>query len=354
MGVFWRIPPPPPPPPLPPLFRLWASLTEQADELGASGLIIGFGLALLPLLALRVGLAHSLVRMFSTFASAFFSSSKAKAENEKDEEDDSDDDESVLRIALARLRSLRFSPSELVGSVVSQLGQTAFLITSSFVALVAVTLQALSQRSRTVGKTSRVVQQIEQHASGLLATAKAKMEACSLGAMARQAFRDADISGDGSVDSAEVYAVVLGLYLQIGTLAKVTPPERAHVLKLAAKFDMDGSGLLAEDEFILFVTVLFENVAARVAAQVLLAGLLSPYLASMAVAYAAAKPHFVRAATQMVPQVRSQGSAIDEQNLPPPHNGPSCAVVSVLRATKPLLLPPRPLDGQAVFRTRCR
>jgi len=50
--------------------------------------------------------------------------------------------------------------------------------------------------------------------------------------------------------------------------SQVTPPSRDHVLKLAARFDLDGSGHLAEEEFVLFVTVLFENVAARVAAQV--------------------------------------------------------------------------------------
>ena len=115
--------------------------------------------------------------------------------------------------------------------------------------------------------------------------------------------------GDGEVDHAEVYCVVLKLYLQLRALAVVTPPSRDHVLKLAKRFDLDGarpthispylpmsphisdldgarpperscpaqtlyvyialagSGHLGEEEFVLFVSVLFENVAARVAAQ---------------------------------------------------------------------------------------
>jgi hypothetical protein len=85
-----------------------------------------------------------------------------------------------------------------------------------------------------------------------------------------------------------------------------TPP----LLCLLLRFDMDRSGELGEEEFVLFVTILFENVAARVAAQVTLAGLLSPYLASKAMAYLVEKPQLTAYAISMVPEVRTMARLV--------------------------------------------
>jgi hypothetical protein len=218
-------------PPAPPPVSVWEPHTWPArldlSEFGTNTAAIAVALAVVLLPALVLGIR----RIIAT--------PQAPSSKKADDDDDDDDDESIFRIALAKLRSMRVSPRELIASVVAQLGQTAFLITSSFVAVVALTLQTLSQRSRALG-SDKVVRQIEAQANGLLAKAKAQVDSFSIHAMARKAFKDADISGDGSVNAGEVYAVVLSLYLQIGTLAKVTPPDRSHVLKLAGRFDMDG------------------------------------------------------------------------------------------------------------------
>jgi len=291
----------PPPPPV--SFwdpQTWPAPHDMAGLLMERSMIVAIAVVLLPFLVLGL---RSFLRSFIT--AGRHATAAAQASSSKNTKDDEDEDEDIpiFRLALARLRSMRFSPGELVASVVAQLGQTAFLITSSFVAVVAVTLQTLSHRSRAL-RGDTVARQIEAQANGLLAKAKAQVESFSIHAMARKAFKDADISGDGSVNAGEVYAAVLSLYLQIGMLAKVTPPARAHVLKLASRFDMDGSGELGEEEFVLFVTVLFENVAARVAAQVSLAGLISPYLSGKVTAYGSEMTELKAAAMRMIPQAR--------------------------------------------------
>jgi hypothetical protein len=224
--MFGRKSPPPPPP-----ASFWEPHTWPAplDLAKSDTVLIALAVVLLPFVVLCL-------RSLIAASRRTTASPEAHPAHKKTAEDEDEDDEdvSIFRLAIARLRSTRISPRELISSVVAQLGQTAFLITSSFVAVVAVTLQTLSHRSRALSG-DKVARQIEAHANGLIAKAKEQIEACSLHAMARKAFRDADISGDGAVNSGEIYAVVLNLYLQIGTLAKVTPPERAHVLKLAGR-----------------------------------------------------------------------------------------------------------------------
>jgi len=175
MFGFARPPPPPPPPPywLEPHRLAYSAATSwlasfELAELGTLTLILAFGLAFLPLVLMRIKRVRQLAATAAAAASASFNDSN---------DTDTDDDASLWCLVLLRLRDARFSPGEALASIIAQLGQTAFLVTSSFVAVVAVTLQTLSQRSRSYSSRrpkSKMVEQMEQHAKGLLAKARAR------------------------------------------------------------------------------------------------------------------------------------------------------------------------------------
>jgi len=46
------------------------------------------------------------------------------------------------------------------------------------------------------------------------------------------------------------------------------PPSKAQTDSLFVKFDLDGSGQLSKEEFVLLASVLVESIAMRIAAQV--------------------------------------------------------------------------------------
>ena len=103
-------------------------------------------------------------------------------------------------------------------------------------------------------------------AEKLVARARFSIVAASL-------FDKADKTGDhdGTISPIELYCLVLQLYTQLQMYVRVTAPTKEHTDKLHATFDLDNSGKLDREEFVLLAAVLGENLALRVALQTTIA-----------------------------------------------------------------------------------
>ena len=100
--------------------------------------------------------------------------------------------------------------------------------------------------------------------------------------IAHKIFSDfGDLDGDGAVDANELYAMSLKLYCATTQYMPqvLTPPSLSHVQALFKAFDLDGSGKLNREEFMLLASIWFENCALRIAAQSSICLLLAPLAA---------------------------------------------------------------------------
>jgi hypothetical protein len=102
-------------------------------------------------------------------------------------------------------------------------------------------------------------------------------------ALASRLFDDAaDSDQDGAVDAGELYILCLSLYsLCTQYLPQVlTPPPRSQTDSLFKTFDLDRSGHLDREEFLLLASVFVENCGLRIAAQSSISLLLAPLAAA--------------------------------------------------------------------------
>ena len=78
-------------------------------------------------------------------------------------------------------------------------------------------------------------------------------------------FNATDANNDGELSETEAYPIVLQLYILANRQAPVNPPSREKAAKLFDDADLDGSGSLSRDEFVLFCTSLLGRTAYRIA-----------------------------------------------------------------------------------------
>ena len=143
--------------------------------------------------------------------------------------------------------------------------------------------------------------------------------------IAHKIFSDfGDLDGDGAVDANELYAMSLKLYCATTQYMPqvLTPPSLSHVQALFKAFDLDGSGKLNREEFMLLASIWFENCALRIAAQSSICLLLAPLAAR----------RLVGALADVVLYTHEAEPAVDMSRSPP--SGGSCleagaAVVAV-------------------------
>ena len=78
-------------------------------------------------------------------------------------------------------------------------------------------------------------------------------------------FNATDANNDGELSETEAYPIVLQLYILANRQAPVNPPSRELAAKLFDDADLDGSGSLSRDEFVVFCTSLLGRTAYRIA-----------------------------------------------------------------------------------------
>ena len=78
-------------------------------------------------------------------------------------------------------------------------------------------------------------------------------------------FNATDANNDGELSETEAYPIVLQLYILANRQAPVNPPSREKAAKLFDDADLDGSGSLSRDEFVVFCTSLLGRTAYRIA-----------------------------------------------------------------------------------------
>ena len=164
--------PPPPPPPV--AAALLTQVIEAAPPLfsfqfGMAMLVLALSLTLMPLIRERLrGGGHAA-------ATARPAAEGDEGEGNRDgESDDEGDDEHLGWVLAERLRNARFDPREMVASVISQLGESAFLVVSSFLAVAAVGLQTASRWGRQTMTGRTVAWSANEKVKVLVASAKAQ------------------------------------------------------------------------------------------------------------------------------------------------------------------------------------
>ncbi|GMH98538.1 hypothetical protein TrST_g7047 [Triparma strigata] len=102
-------------------------------------------------------------------------------------------------------------------------------------------------------------------------------------------FDSLDVSGDGRLDSTELYSGVLLIQLELAKYfgpAACKPPSRQQVDEMFWTFDSDSSGDLDKNEFCNLLQILLSNIAGRVLFQFAMTIALVPFLAPKIVYYA--------------------------------------------------------------------
>lgn len=204
------------------------------------------------------------------------------ADHEDVDNDDNDDDGSgvsLQAVVARRLLKLRFHPAELAGSVLTSLGQNAYIGLSSVCALSAVGIDFIGRRLRTLDSIHKYTW-LQAKVDSIMAHTLVALEGLKFQHMARQAFDTVDGDSDGALDVTELYCCVLLLYVNLGMyIPRLSPPTREQVGKMFAAFDMDRNGTLDKQEFQLLAGVYCEVIALRVASQTVISLVLAPWIA---------------------------------------------------------------------------
>lgn len=83
--------------------------------------------------------------------------------------------------------------------------------------------------------------------------------------LCRKTFDEVDFDHSNCVDTKEVYCAVLLLYLKLVKIVNTAKPPGKHVIeRLVHEVDINKSGFLNYEEFLLLATILCKNVAGRV------------------------------------------------------------------------------------------
>eukprot|EP00965_Chrysotila_dentata_P082772 2731037-Pleurochrysis_carterae.AAC.2 len=243
---YFQHKPPAPSSPAPPPFSLSSSVTTLVTDPLSTLQLCSDKLHTLYSASLSSGYAPLLVTVLLIVLSAFLvrwllqpkqpTLARSPAEPATDEyvQDAEDDDENAddpsMIVLLPQLMRNQFSrlimvhPTEFIASVIHQLGKTAFLIVSTVLSITAIAVQTVAQHVRKVdrmgtGLATRWIRELTDRFSGF--SFKEQVEK-----VATRVFRDADVTGDGSIDGTEMYCLILSVYVQLNAFAYVTPPSR--------------------------------------------------------------------------------------------------------------------------------
>lgn len=204
-----------------------------------------------------------------------------------------------LVISQLRQRSASFSPGKAIGAIITHLGQSAFVALATFAGLAAICVQLVAARMRALNssKSPRVqdlVAAVGRHTGALADRLK-------YSAIAGRVFDQNDIDGDNEIDKTELYCLVLQIYTTVINYfpSCLYPPSKIQTDALFVKFDLDRSGHLSKEEFVLLASVLVESIAMRIAAQIsitlLAAPLIGTTLVNAAIAHVPALPRLLLA-----------------------------------------------------------
>ena len=189
-----------------------------------------------------------------------------------------DEEPSVRALVMRRLRKPSLSAvKQFFGSVVTSLGNKAFFAISFLLSLVALIGQWLARRLRNADFSSGIPEFMDK----LLERVRATTGKLSYQHVATKIF---DVAGgnDHALDEAELYCLCLNLYCTTTQYMPqvLTPPTRAHTDALFRVFDIDHSGHLDREEFLLLASIFYENLLMRIAAQSAISLMLAPFVAS--------------------------------------------------------------------------
>lgn len=216
------------------------------------------------------------------------------ADEEEEEESFSSELSFILHLAARRIRRPRFRLKHAFGSIVTQLGKQAFVVIVSFLSLTALIGQQVARRIRNYRLDSSLTQlklpawlkfavpDLAVVLDKSRKLVKDTTDSLKYENIANKVFNDfGDLDGDGMVDANELYAMSLKLYCTTTNYLPqvLTPPPLSHVQTLFRTFDVDESGTLNRDEFVLLASVWFENCALRIAAQSTISLVLAPFTA---------------------------------------------------------------------------
>ena len=212
---------------------------------------------------------------------------------------------SLLRARWGRAHWYDVSPKEALASVLMQLGEKAWILLSTATALLAIGVQWLAQhvqKRRSSSAFGGFGAKFEAMAAQMLSRAEKLVARARFSIVAASLFDKADKTGDhdGTISPIELYCLVLQLYTQLQMYVRVTAPTKEHTDKLHATFDLDNSGKLDREEFVLLAAVLGENLALRVALQTTIALIAAPLGGAWIVARLAAIPAVAGAAEAAV------------------------------------------------------
>jgi len=202
--------------------------------------------------------------------------------------DDDDFEITFSQLFRRRLRQLEVDPSKLLGSIVTQLGQRAFFFISSVLAVLAVSVQYVLSRVRSLDGAGLVrVRELTERMKSSMQTVLGKLR---YEALATKLYGAVDDDGDG-IDPSELYSLTLEIYLKVTQFVPqvLTPPTKAHTDRLFATFDLDQSRKLDRDEFVVLASLLYESLALRIAAQSALSLVIAPTAASYLAAWLGAR-----------------------------------------------------------------
>jgi hypothetical protein len=115
-------------------------------------------------------------------------------------------------------------------------------------------------------------------------------------------FDDADTNRDGSIAFAEVYELVLKMYIKINNQAPIPPPSRKKVLQLYLDADTSNDDRLTKDEFKGLAKTLGRRALSRLVAHKLVTLVGAPILAEYLVRTLAGKEWLPRMAEGLVPK----------------------------------------------------
>jgi hypothetical protein len=114
-------------------------------------------------------------------------------------------------------------------------------------------------------------------------------------------FDDADTNRDGSIDFAEVYELVLKLYIKINNQAPIPPPSRKKVLQLFLDADTSNDDRLSKEEFKRMSRIIGRRAMSRLVAHKLVTLAGAPILAEYLVRTLAGKEWLSRM-TDLLPK----------------------------------------------------
>ena len=175
-----------------------------------------------------------------------------------------DEEPSVRALVMRRLRKPSLSAvKQFFGSVVTSLGNKAFFAISFLLSLVALIGQWLARRLRNADFSSGIPEFMDK----LLERVRATTGKLSYQHVATKIF---DVAGgnDHALDEAELYCLCLNLYCTTTQYShKCSPRPLEPTDALFRVFDIDHSGHLDREEFLLLASIFYENLLMRIAAR---------------------------------------------------------------------------------------